>query len=101
MSEYEDGKVVPAAARAKPAPAKAPSWVRFAARHEKLLSGIGIVWFWLGVAVNAGFVELPRILLLTDRAAMIAAVAFNVGWWGFVRPYIERMQARGPLAKER
>lgn len=63
---------------------------RFAARHERAIALLAGLWFWLNVAHTARFVDLPDIPFVTDRNALWLSAAFNAGWWGFLRPAIER-----------
>lgn len=63
---------------------------RFAERHKRLLGVSGFVWLMLSSASYARFVTLPDIPFVTDEMALYASAAYNAGWWGLVRPQIER-----------
>jgi hypothetical protein len=64
--------------------------------HAKAISILAAIWFWLSIAIYAGFVRLPQLPWLSDRALFWAGLAFNAAWWGFLRPAMEqRRKARG------
>lgn len=66
------------------------------APHAKAISIAAVVWFWLGVALNAGFVALPDLPRPVKPALFWGGVAANAVWWGWLRPAIEsrrRMRA--------
>jgi hypothetical protein len=58
--------------------------------HAKAISILAAIWFWLSIAIYAGFVRLPQLPWLSDRALFWAGLAFNAAWWGFLRPAIEQ-----------
>lgn len=62
------------------------------------ISVLAGVWFWLGIAIYAGFIRLPDWLGLPERALFWAGVTVNAVWWGFLRPAIERRRARKAAA---
>jgi len=75
-------------------------WEKFFARHEFVLSAIGLAWFWLSIAVWARWITLPDIPFVTDRLVLIWTVIYNVGWWGYLRPRIEKLKAEAQAAKD-
>ncbi len=60
------------------------------APHAKAISIAAIVWFWLGVGLNAGFVALPDLPWPIKPALFWGGVVANAVWWGWLRPAIER-----------
>lgn len=62
----------------------------FALRHERVLGIAGAIWFALGCASYARFIDLPRIPFVTDRYAFWLSGAWNAVWWGFLHPRIEQ-----------
>ena len=64
--------------------------VAFSAKHERLIALVAGAWFAASCASYAGFIDLPEIPLLTNRAAIFVAAGANAVWWGFLRPEIER-----------
>ena len=75
-------------------------WERFAVRHELLLSGIGLAWFWFSVSIWARWITLPDIPFVTDEMVLVFTVIYNVGWWGYIRPRIEKLKAEAQAAGE-
>ena len=67
--------------------------VRFFIRHERLFGIAGMVWLAVSCASYARFIDLPDIPFVTDEMALYFSAAYNAGWWGFVRPAIERRKA--------
>jgi hypothetical protein len=61
--------------------------------YARPISILAAIWFWLGIAIYAGFVRLPDWPWLSDKALFWAGAAFNALWWGFLRPAIERRRA--------
>jgi hypothetical protein len=61
--------------------------------YAKGISVLALVWFWFGVAVTAGFIRLPELPWLSKPLVFWAGIAFNVVWWGFLRPAIESRRA--------
>lgn len=73
---------------------RAVDWgMRFAMRHQRALAIIGALWFALGCASAAGFVDLPRIPFVTDRFGWVCAAVWNALWWGVAHPALERRRA--------
>jgi hypothetical protein len=66
------------------------------APYAKPISIVAIIWFWVGVAVQARFIPLPDLPRPVDRALFWSGVAANALWWGWLRPAIERRR----LARE-
>lgn len=62
-------------------------------RHERAIGIIGIGWLALSSAVYARFISLPDIPFLTDELALYCSAAYNAGWWGFLRPMVERRKS--------
>ena len=62
--------------------------LRLALRHQRALALIGALWFALGCAASAGFVDLPRIPFVTDRLGWLVAGMWNALWWGLAYPRI-------------
>ena len=67
--------------------------VRFFMRHERLFAIMGMVWLAVSCASYARFIELPNVPFVTDEMALYFSAAYNAGWWGFIRPAIERRRA--------
>ena len=67
--------------------------VRFLIRHERLFGIAGMIWLAVSCASYARFIDLPDIPLVTDEMALYFSATYNAGWWGFVRPAIERRKA--------
>lgn len=67
--------------------------MRFTLRHQRALTIIGALWFALGCASAAGFIELPKIPLVTDRLGWLFAGVWNGLWWGAINPALERRRA--------
>ena len=66
----------------------------FLARHQTAVTIVAGVWFWLGVAVAARFIDLPDLPWdLPDAVLLWSGIGANVAWWGFLRPAIERRRA--------
>ena len=68
-------------------------WYPTAVKYEWLLSGIAFAWAWLSISLYANWVSLPDLPYVTDRNVLIASIAYNVGWWAYLRPRIERLKA--------
>lgn len=68
--------------------------LRFAVRHERVLAIIGALWFALGCASAAGFVDLPQIPFVTDTFGWLCAAVWNALWWGAAHPALERRRAK-------
>lgn len=66
---------------------------RFALQHQRALAIIGALWFALGCAASAGFVDLPRIPFVTDSLGWLVAGIWNALWWGAINPALERRRA--------
>ena len=66
---------------------------RFALQHQRSLAIIGALWFALGYAASAGFVDLPRIPFVTDSLGWLVAGIWNALWWGAINPALERRRA--------
>ena len=64
--------------------------IRFFIRHERLIGIAGMVWLAVSCASYARFIDLPDIPFVTDEMALYLSAAYNAGWWGFVRPAIDR-----------
>ena len=69
------------------------------APRAKAVSIAAGIWFWLGIAVYARFIRLPQWPWLPEQALFWTGVVFNAGWWGFLRPAIERRRTRRSLAQ--
>lgn len=69
------------------------------APHARLISILGAIWFWLGIAIYARFLRLPDWPWLPDELLFWSGVAFNAVWWGFLRPAIERRRAERTAAE--
>jgi hypothetical protein len=63
---------------------------------KRPISMISVAWFVLTCAAHARFIALPKLELLTDRNATIAAGAWNAVWWGFLKPFFDRRLAYLP-----
>ena len=75
-------------------------WERVFARHEFLFSAIGLAWFWLSVSIWARWITLPDIPFITDKMVLIFTIIYNVGWWSYIRPRIEKLKAEAEAARE-
>ena len=58
--------------------------------HARAVSVLAAIWFWLGIAIYAGYNRLPDWPWLPDEVLFWSAMVFNAVWWGFLRPAIER-----------
>ncbi len=67
------------------------------APHARTISIVAVIWFWVGIAVQARFIPLPDLPRPVDRALFWSGVAANALWWGWLRPAIESRR----LARER
>lgn len=68
------------------------------APHARAISIIAMIWFWGGIALQAGFIDfldLPRPL---ERAIFWAGIAVNAVWWGWLRPGIEQRRRARAMA---
>ena len=66
------------------------------APHAKAISIAAVVWFWLGIALNAGFIPLPDLPRPVSAALFWSGVVANAVWWGWLRPAIGKRR----LARE-
>lgn len=65
------------------------------APHAKAISVVAAVWFWLGVALQAGFLPTPDLPVPVASALFWSGVLANALWWAWLRPHIEqRRRAR-------
>lgn len=65
------------------------------APYSKGISIVAVIWFWVGIALQARFISLPELPWLSERAVFWAGVIFNAAWWSWLRPVIEqRRQTR-------
>jgi hypothetical protein len=71
-----------------------------AARHSVLFSGIALAWLWFSIAIWARWITLPDIPFLTDQQIATLGTVYNVGWWGILRPRIEKMKKAHQLSQE-
>ncbi|MGN3973154.1 hypothetical protein [Tsuneonella sp. SYSU-LHT278] len=67
--------------------------IGFFERHKRTISVAGIVWFALGCAITARFIELPDWRFWSDEFALYSGAAYNAIWWGFLRPAVQRRRA--------
>ncbi|MEO1044918.1 MAG: hypothetical protein AAFX04_05725 [Pseudomonadota bacterium] len=67
-------------------------WADFASRYKSYFSTFGIIWACITAAIYARWIVLPDIPFITDELAVYFAGAYNVIWWGFLYPRIEKMQ---------
>lgn len=73
------------------------------APHAKTISIIAMVWFWGGIALQAGFIDFLDLPRPVERAIFWAGVVVNAVWWGFLRPAIEqrrKLRAEAAPARE-
>ncbi len=68
--------------------------VRSFVRYERFFGILGIIWLAMSSAAYARFLSLPKIPYLTDELALYLSAAYNAGWWGFLRPAIERRKSK-------
>ena len=73
-------------------------WERVFARHEFLFSAFGLAWFWFSVAIWARWITLPDIPFVTNQVVLVWTVIYNVGWWSYIRPRIEKLKAEAKAA---
>ncbi len=75
----------------------------FAFRHQRALTIIGAIWFWVGIAVYAGMIDLPELLGPESRTWFFwSSVVYNAMWWGFIHPQIaKRLKAIEGSAAQR
>ena len=64
--------------------------VAYETRHRRAIGALSAIWFSLGCAAYARFIDLPAIPFVTDRTVLYASAAWNAVWWGFVRPALDR-----------
>ena len=76
-------------------------FARMAARHSVLFSTIALAWLWFSIAIWARWITLPDIPFLTDQQIATLGTVYNVGWWGFVRPRIEKLKKAHELSQDK
>lgn len=69
-------------------------FIRFIDRHRRLFSIVGAIWMAVGCAVYAKFLKLPTFQFLPDDVILYSGAVYNVFWWGFARPAIERREKK-------
>lgn len=62
-------------------------------RFRVPLSILSVGWFALTCADYAGFVRLPKFVLIDGMPGLIASGLFNALWWGFLYPRAEARRA--------
>ena len=60
------------------------------APHARALSVLAIIWFALGVAINARFLPLPDLPRALEQGLFWTGAVANALWWGWLRPAIEQ-----------
>lgn len=63
-------------------------------RFRVPLSVLSVGWFALVCADYAGFVRLPKFVLIDGMPGLIASGLFNALWWGFLYPRAEARRAK-------
>lgn len=70
------------------------------APHARTITIVAVIWFWVGIAIQARFIPIPDMPRAVELAIFWAGVACNAIWWGFFRPAIEhRRAARSGISK--
>ena len=65
------------------------------APHVRAISIAAVIWFWAAIALQSGFVDVPPIPWLPERAVFWAGAVFNALWWAWLYPEIQsRKKAR-------
>lgn len=71
--------------------------------YAKIISILAMVWFWVGIAIQAGFIDFFDLPPPVERAIFWAGVLFNAVWWGWLRPTIEqrrKLRAEAPQDRQ-
>ncbi|MCM0001242.1 MAG: hypothetical protein NBV68_17865 [Erythrobacter sp.] len=67
-------------------------------RWQTVLSVVSTAWFAATCADYAGFLNLPKLGILSGWSAILVAALWNAVWWGFAYPRIEaRRKERNTL----
>ena len=67
--------------------------VEIGERYSAAISVISGIWFWLTIAVYAGWLPLPDIPYPTDQNAWVPSAIWNAVWWGVACPSIDKRRA--------
>ena len=52
-------------------------------RHSRAIMILAGIWFWAGIAIYAGFIELPYISEAAKMGFFWIGVGANALWWGY------------------
>lgn len=63
-------------------------------RHARLVGTIGAIWFALTCADYAGFIHLPRLLVIPASLGVVLAFLRYGVWEAFVTPEVEARRRR-------